>query len=352
MASFTVDTTPWCGGPISATVQCVRANNPSPMTYVGTNTWIIAREVSPELAGLEESACSLADTPTKGANEHNSLVDNSMSNGSTDNAADAEGMSNNATIDSEGISDDDTIGNKATATSKGIPCIVVDPAPAGEQSATILETCRKQNLTIAALVLTHHHIDHTEGARELSQATGAPIYARDTETVPGSLPLPAGDFCPFEGASPMCIVDLPGHSPDSVGILLPNQHALITGDVVFRHGPTVVYYPEGHLGSYLATLDTLDQLIAEKHLTCFLPGHGYPLDNPAESIAATRQHRLERLEQIRAALASGVPAHAEDVYRVVYQGTDPRLKDAAIRSIKAQLEYLDCQEKSQSIKTF
>ncbi len=301
--AFPADITPWRGGRINSAIQCVRPDNPSPMTYSGTNTWIIAGKPF-DSATLGEHSCAFPKVPAQQAT--------------------------NDTIHT---------GNAATQSAE---CVVVDPAPAGEHIEAILDVCREQKLVVAAIVMTHHHIDHTEGAAELSQATGAPIYARDIEAVPGTLPLPAGTFSPFDGAPCMSIVNLPGHSPDSVGIALTSEHAIITGDVIFRHGPTVVYYPEGHLGSYLATLDNLDQLVEKDHITCFLPGHGYPITNPKESIAATREHRLERLDQIRSALASGVPAKAEDLYRVVYQETDPRLRDAAIRSIKAQLEYLGC----------
>ena len=63
---FVEDETPWCGGRVSTRVRCVRANNPSPMTYVGTNSWIVAEPgakecvvVDPAPAG-EQVQCILA----------------------------------------------------------------------------------------------------------------------------------------------------------------------------------------------------------------------------------------------------------------------------------------------------
>ena len=45
---FIIDETPYAGGKESERVFCVRANNPSPMTYTGTNTWVLAEAASPE----------------------------------------------------------------------------------------------------------------------------------------------------------------------------------------------------------------------------------------------------------------------------------------------------------------
>lgn len=45
---FIIDETPYAGGKESERVFCVCANNPSPMTYTGTNTWVLAEAASPE----------------------------------------------------------------------------------------------------------------------------------------------------------------------------------------------------------------------------------------------------------------------------------------------------------------
>ena len=50
---FVEDETPWCGGHVSARVRCVRANNPSPMTYVGTNSWIVAEPGAKECVVID-----------------------------------------------------------------------------------------------------------------------------------------------------------------------------------------------------------------------------------------------------------------------------------------------------------
>ena len=47
-------------------------------------------------------------------------------------------------------------------------CIVIDPAPAGEHVQKVLNACIDQGLRVGAVVCTHMHADHTEGAEELA----------------------------------------------------------------------------------------------------------------------------------------------------------------------------------------
>lgn len=272
MSGFITDETPWEGGRISSRIFCLRADNPSPMTYVGTNTFVVAE---PE----------------------------------------------------------------------GSRCVVVDPAPAGQQVQCILAYCEEHGLEVAAIVVTHDHFDHTEGIPELVAATGVSVYASRLDEVRTIAPeaelhqLGEG-LLEIPGVPALEVIALPGHSDDSIGLLLDDEKALLTGDVLFRQGPTVVFYPDGDLGDYLHTLDVLEGLVAQGRAKKFLPAHGYPIEDPLSIIEATRQHRMERLEQIKQALAQGTPPDPDALFDVVYQGVDPRLKPASVLSIQAQLKYL------------
>ncbi|MEA5020396.1 MAG: MBL fold metallo-hydrolase [Gordonibacter sp.] len=42
------DCAPWAGGRVSSRARCVLANNPSPLTYRGTNTWILSEPGLPD----------------------------------------------------------------------------------------------------------------------------------------------------------------------------------------------------------------------------------------------------------------------------------------------------------------
>lgn len=346
MAGFIKDETPWNGGWVRPNVYCLRAHNASPMTYVGTNTWIVCGE------GEEGPARDLAGSlAAEGAEPQTSQ---GAKNGAgplhveaqTENAepANAEPEGGAEPVAPAKAGEEAPAPDPAALPPATRPCLVIDPAPEGSHVQRIREFCQAQNLRVVAIALTHNHPDHTAGAQELAAATSAPVYAR---AVTGCFPLPDGPFA-FYSAGCSCASEFPeitvftiaGHSADSVALTLPKEGLAFTGDVVFRHGPTVVFYPDGNLGQYLETLDSLQALAQSGQAACFLPGHGYPIEDPISCIEATRAHRLERLDQIKDALAAGTPATSEALFSVVYQGVDPRLKPASLRSIRAQLVYL------------
>ena len=228
---------------VGAFAQCVRHPNATPLTYHGTNSWILA-------------------APDDGA------------------------------------------------------CLVVDPGPDDAACiGRIAEACARRGLTVAAVAVTHDHFDHAECAEEAGRVFGAPVLGMAAGTLGcGPLELP-GVSLPIE------VVPLPGHSSDSVGFYVEEGALVVTGDVVFAQSPTMVCWPDGRMGDYLASLDVLGRLVAERGVERLLTGHGPVIENPSERIEQARRHRLQRLQQ------------------VVYNDVRPELHDGAVRSVNAQLRY-------------
>src|SRR6266542_110669 len=105
-----------------------------------------------------------------------------------------------------------------------------------------------------------------------------------------------------------------------------------------RRGTTVVAWPDGDLAAYLASLRRL----AELGPAPVLPGHGPALADCAGAATYYLQHRLARLDQVRAARSAGA-ATAPDVVKAVYADVDRALWPAAELSVRAQLAYLEAQ---------
>ena len=212
-------------------------------------------------------------------------------------------------------------------------CVVVDPGPLEESH---LKRIADQG-PVAMIVLTHGHFDHAEGAPRLHEMTGAPIVARDPSLCVDAESLQGDDRREVAGLEWLTILT-PGHSSDSVCLVLGDDRALLTGDTVLGRGTTVVAHPDGQLADYLDSLQRLRDL-AQADLDLLLPGHGPVLDAPLEVLEYYLAHREERLTQVREAVAAGA-TQPMDVVRMVYADVDPVLWPAAEKSVRAQLDYL------------
>jgi glyoxylase-like metal-dependent hydrolase (beta-lactamase superfamily II) len=221
----------------------------------------------------------------------------------------------------------------------GDAVVVVDPGPRHEAHLAALAAAGD----VALIVLTHGHADHSEGAPRLHELTGAPVTAFDPAYCLGAEPLAAQRHA--ERAQRRTVAGLewltlltPGHTSDSVCLLLEADRALLTGDTVLGRGTTVVAHPDGRLGDYLDSLRRLRDL-ARDDVATLLPGHGPVLDDPLASIEGYLAHRKERLAQVEAAVSAG-DRDAAAVVRRVYDDVDPVLWPFAELSVRAQLDYL------------
>lgn len=221
--------------------------------------------------------------------------------------------------------------------------VVIDPGPEDEgHLRRVLAAATAGDRRVAQVVLTHGHPDHAEGAATFAALSGAPVAALDPAHRLGSEGLASGDVLTAAGCE-LRVVATPGHSADSVSLLLPADGALLTGDTVLGRGTTVIGQ-DGGLGDYLRTLEELRELADAVPLRVLLPGHGPLLDDPVGVLDYYIAHRRERLEQVRGALEAGALTAAE-VVAIVYAEVDKSLWPAAEVSVRAQLQYLQGQDR-------
>ena len=207
-------------------------------------------------------------------------------------------------------------------------CVVVDPGPLVELHLAEVASYGPVQLVL----LTHGHLDHSEGAGRLAALTGAPVRALDPAHRLGDEGLAEGDVVAAAGLE-LRVLATPGHTSDSLSFVLPD--AVLTGDTVLGRGTTVVAHPDGVLADYLDSLRRLRELGG---LTV-LPGHGPELPSAGAAAEQYLAHRQARLEQVRAAVGAGA-TEADAVVRTVYADVDPALWPAATLSVRAQLRYL------------
>ncbi|MGE9807282.1 MBL fold metallo-hydrolase [Janibacter sp. G1551] len=217
----------------------------------------------------------------------------------------------------------------------GSEALVIDPGEHDpDHLRRVVAHVAERDARITRIVLTHHHGDHAEGAPLLASLTGA-----DVRIVGGGHDDIADGTVLTVGSLELRAVATPGHTTDSVSFALPADHALLTGDTILGRGTTVVAHPDGELDAYLASLDRLHALTGGGEVTTILPGHGPVVPDAAAMVAFYRVHRLERLEQVRQALADGAVT-ADDVVERVYADVPRAVWAAARQSVLAQLVHL------------
>jgi glyoxylase-like metal-dependent hydrolase (beta-lactamase superfamily II) len=224
---------------------------------------------------------------------------------------------------------------------------VIDPGPDLPEHLDALEAAIGGR-RIAAIMCTHTHRDHSPGARQLAERTGAPIVGcapLSLETVgPRADASFDGDYAPDrvlgDGESvevdgeTVTAVATPGHTSNH--LCFAYRDALFTGDHVMGWSTTVVVPPDGDMAAYMQSLDKLRR----RGDRIYYPAHGAPVDSPQQYVRHLVGHRLQREQQILS-LVREEPRAIRDIVDRAYPGLDPRLIAAAGGSVFAHLLDLE-----------
>lgn len=156
----------------------------------------------------------------------------------------------------------------------GHHAIVVDPGDA----QPVFDALAHHKLQLAAILVTHHHPDHTGGVAALHAATGATVWGPARERIPEPFtPLVQGDIAQALGLR-FEVIDVPGHTAGHIAYFLPALAAqapvLFCGDTLFSGGCGRLF--EGTPAQMLASLDALAALPGDTRVCC---AHEYTLAN-------------------------------------------------------------------------
>lgn len=221
---------------------------------------------------------------------------------------------------------------------------VIEPATphADEQRALLdkLDELAAEGHTVAAILVTHHHADHTGFAAALRDRCGAPVMAhRETASrVPFAIDreLADGDSVDLGGGVELRAVFTPGHAPGHLVFLEPRSGIAHAGDMVAGEG-TILIDPDDH-GDMATYLDSLRRL-AEIGATQLVPAHGPVLPDPRAVVEHYVRHRLAREAKVVAAIEAQGSAF-DDVLARAYDDTPRFLWVLARKSLEAHLRKL------------
>jgi len=127
----------------------------------------------------------------------------------------------------------------------------------------------------------------------------------------------------------------PGHAPDHLCFELSGTGILFSGDHVMGWNTSVVAPPEGKMSDYLASLDRL----RGRGDTLFLPGHGGKLAEPERMVRGYLIHRRMREDAILSAIRAR-PKSITEIVSLIYPTIEPKLVRAASLSVQAHVEHL------------
>lgn len=134
------------------------------------------------------------------------------------------------------------------------------------------------------------------------------------------------------------VIHTPGHIGNHLALAWGDR--LFTADHVMGWATSLVSPPDGDLTDFMASCARLRQ----EDWARFYPGHGAPVEETAARLDWLVAHRRSREDAILAALEAG-PARAADIAARVYTETPPALLGAATRNVLAHLVDLTLRQR-------
>ncbi|ANW67245.1 Zn-dependent hydrolase [Mycobacterium sp. djl-10] len=152
--------------------------------------------------------------------------------------------------------------------------IIIDAA---HDAQPIIEAVRGRR--VAAVVCTHAHNDHITVAPELAHAVDAPVFLHPADDVLWNMIHPDSRYQAIEdghrillGGGTIEIIHVPGHSPGSVCLHVPESQHLFTGDTLFAGGPGATGRSFSDFPTIIASLR--ERLFTLPEATEVFTGHG------------------------------------------------------------------------------
>lgn len=241
--------------------------------------------------------------------------------------------------------------------------VVIDPGP---KDCAHLEALRSEikGRDVAAVFVTHSHLDHSPLAPVLAREFDTQVYAFGSSTAGRSQRMQslalgahvAGGEGVDHGFSPdvtladnqsftwsdgtLTALHTPGHFCNHMCFQFGSD--LFSGDHIMGWASTLISPPDGDLTQYRASIERLRGL----GVTRMLPGHGDPVETPESRMADLLTHRNMREAQIFAVLSETLQTVTE-ITAQVYYDTPAQLLFAAERNTFAHL--IDLYDKKEII---
>jgi glyoxylase-like metal-dependent hydrolase (beta-lactamase superfamily II) len=240
-------------------------------------------------------------------------------------------------------------GTQSYIVGAGEAVAVIDPGP-NEAAHLDALLAAIGSASVAAIICTHTHRDHSPAAAPLAAATGGPVIGCAYLAIDDDGPRADAAFdqtyrpdrvladgeCLTGPDWTLTAVATPGHTSNHLCLALQQTRALFSGDHVMGWSTTVVSPPDGDMTAYMASL----QLLQSRDDRVYYPAHGEAITKPRQLVRGMIGHRRQRENQILRLLEQGTGA-IEQMVPLMYKSVDQQLWPAAGRSVLAHLIDLE-----------
>ncbi|MGH9954404.1 MAG: MBL fold metallo-hydrolase [Nitrososphaeraceae archaeon] len=135
----------------------------------------------------------------------------------------------------------------------------------------IFQTLKNNNWRTKYIINTHTHFDHVIGNEQMAEITGAMIVQHKNSQLKKDIAVSDGDTIEI-GSIRLRVLYTPGHSKDSICLLLDDQF-ILTGDTLFVGNCGRVDLPGSNAKEMYDSL--FDRLTKLDEKLILYPGHNY-----------------------------------------------------------------------------
>ncbi|MFW9929647.1 MAG: MBL fold metallo-hydrolase [Candidatus Thorarchaeota archaeon] len=232
-----------------------------------------------------------------------------------------------------------------------LECLIVDPGTNNENELNrldqIIEYLLVERRKIKGILLTHHHLDHREAIKHLTNKFNFSVYLSqkcydqieekgeyeqriiiaDNEVI--NLGIDRENGLEWN----LKVLELPGHTKGHVCLLDQRFNTLIAGDIVSGIGTVIIDdYKE-----YMNSLERLQKL----EVGMILPGHGPMVKRGHKLINDYIIHRKLREKQIITALDKKIGKTPKEIVEEVYTDVPVSFHLFAEQQVNVYLKYFE-----------
>lgn len=179
---------------------------------------------------------------------------------------------------------------------------IIDPG----EAAPIIDYLEKENLSPNFIINTHHHWDHTDGNKEISERYDLQIIAPAKEKSKIDhidIELKDGDIFEF-GDTSFKAIETSGHTQGHLCLSFEQDNVLFSGDMVFAMGCGRPF--EGNAEDLFNSFQKLNHLSDETLIYC---GHEYTQTNGNFSLSVEPNDKViqSRVAEVKATGTPTIP---------------------------------------------